>query len=61
MAKERRYRRRMFRILGVAAAALLALGSCATPQQLATSAYSNPVIDSDFPDPAVIAYRPGER
>jgi len=54
MAGERRYRPRMFRILFAAAAALLALGSCAAPQQLATSAYSNPVIDADFPDPAVL-------
>lgn len=44
----------MFRLLGAALAALLALGSCTAPQQLATSAYSNPVIDTDFPDPAVI-------
>src|SRR4030095_14059511 len=34
--------------------ALLALGSCAAPQHLVTSAWSNPVIDADFPDPAVL-------
>jgi arabinan endo-1,5-alpha-L-arabinosidase len=44
----------MYRVLGAAFAALLALGSCTAPQQLAASAYSNPVIDADFPDPAVI-------
>jgi arabinan endo-1,5-alpha-L-arabinosidase len=44
----------MYRFLAAAAAALLALGSCAAPQQLATSGYSNPVIDADFPDPAVL-------
>ena len=44
----------MYRFLGAAAAALLALGSCAARQHLVTSAWSNPVIDADFPDPAVI-------
>jgi arabinan endo-1,5-alpha-L-arabinosidase len=54
MAGERRYRPRMLRIFCAAAAALLALGSCAAPQQLAASAHSNPVLDTDFPDPAVL-------
>ena len=44
----------MFRFVVAAGAALLALSSCAAPQQLATSAYSNPVLDADFPDPAVL-------
>ena len=44
----------MYRILGAAAAALLALSSCAAPQQLAASSYSNPVVAADFPDPAVL-------
>jgi arabinan endo-1,5-alpha-L-arabinosidase len=44
----------MYRILGAVTAALLALSSCAAPQQLAPSAYSNPVIETDFPDPAVL-------
>jgi arabinan endo-1,5-alpha-L-arabinosidase len=44
----------MYRVLGAALAAFLALASCAAPHQLATSVYSNPVIDADFPDPAVI-------
>jgi len=44
----------MHRILGVAVAALLSLGSCATPQQLAPARYANPVLDADFPDPAVL-------
>ena len=43
----------MYRFLG-AAAALLALGSCAAPQHRVTNALSNPVIDADFPDPAVL-------
>lgn len=54
MAEERSYPPGMFRILCAAAAALLALGSCATPQQAEVSAYSNPVLDADFPDPAVL-------
>jgi arabinan endo-1,5-alpha-L-arabinosidase len=54
MAVARRYRRAMSRKLLVTAAALLALGSCAAPQQLATATYANPVIDADFPDPAVL-------
>jgi arabinan endo-1,5-alpha-L-arabinosidase len=54
MAEQRRYRGAMLRLLGAALAALLALGSCAAPQQLATSAWSNPVLDADFPDPAVL-------
>ena len=34
--------------------AAFALGSCATPIGVAPGVYSNPVLDTDFPDPAVI-------
>ncbi|HEX6660600.1 MAG TPA: glycoside hydrolase family 43 protein [Sphingomicrobium sp.] len=34
--------------------ASLALGSCATPQRSRVATYRNPVLDADFPDPAVI-------
>jgi arabinan endo-1,5-alpha-L-arabinosidase len=36
--------------------ALLALAACATPasQPSASASYRNPVLDSDFPDPAVL-------
>ena len=44
----------MHRILGVAVAALLSLGSCAAPQQISPAGYANPVLDADFPDPAVL-------
>ncbi|MDQ4088238.1 MAG: glycoside hydrolase family 43 protein [Pseudomonadota bacterium] len=38
-----------------AALALAGLASCAVPQPALTAAtYSNPVLDSDFPDPAVV-------
>ena len=41
--------------LKLAAVAAFALGSCATPfGQVTPGAYSNPVLDADFPDPAVI-------
>ena len=39
-------------LLGFAAA--LALAGCATPLGLAPATFANPVIDADFPDPAVI-------
>lgn len=54
MAEKGRYRRDMYRIAGALAAAFLALSSCAAPQQLAPAGYANPVIDADFPDPAVL-------
>ena len=55
MAEKGRYRRHMYRLFAAAAAAFLALASCAAPQQqLASAAYANPVIDTDFPDPAVL-------
>lgn len=40
---------------------LFALQACATPEQLAgaPATYSNPVLDSDFPDPAVLRARDG--
>ena len=43
-------------ILAFAAFALLGLGSCATPlaRPAAQATYSNPVLDSDFPDPMVL-------
>lgn len=44
----------MHRILGVAVAAFLSLSSCAAPQQVAPAGYANPVLDADFPDPAVL-------
>ena len=48
----------MYRLLSPVAGAfaLLALGSCATPQPWPAQplAYANPVLDADFPDPAVI-------
>lgn len=44
----------MFRTLLAAAAALLALSSCVAPQQVAPTTFSNPVLDADFPDPAVL-------
>ena len=34
--------------------ASLTLGSCATPQQRRVATYQNPVLDADFPDPAII-------
>src|SRR4051812_18096363 len=34
--------------------ASLALGGCATPLNAPLATYQNPVIDADFPDPAVI-------
>jgi arabinan endo-1,5-alpha-L-arabinosidase len=37
-----------------ALAAAFALSSCATPLGLGPSSYTNPVLDADFPDPAVI-------
>ncbi len=33
--------------------ALLALGGCATPAARSGASYANPVLDADFPDPAV--------
>ena len=45
----------MYRLLGAAVATLVALASCATPQQPApAAAIANPVLDADFPDPAVL-------
>ena len=44
----------MYRMMLASAAAFLALGSCAAPQRLATAIHANPVIDADFPDPAVL-------
>jgi arabinan endo-1,5-alpha-L-arabinosidase len=38
----------------VLVAALLLIGSCATPFERFGATYTNPVIDSDFPDPTVI-------
>jgi arabinan endo-1,5-alpha-L-arabinosidase len=41
-------------------AALLGLASCATPaQQVAPTTYENPVLDADFPDPAVLRAEDG--
>jgi arabinan endo-1,5-alpha-L-arabinosidase len=40
-------------LLSIALAAV-ALGGCATPAARLNAAYVNPVIDADFPDPAVI-------
>ena len=40
--------------LKLIAAAALALTGCATPLLQAPASYSNPVLDQDFPDPAVI-------
>jgi arabinan endo-1,5-alpha-L-arabinosidase len=44
-------------LLGLAAA----LGSCATPpaQVASTATYTNPVLDADFPDPAVLKAKDG--
>jgi arabinan endo-1,5-alpha-L-arabinosidase len=44
-----------------AAALLLAglLAACATPEARAPKTYANPVIDADFPDPAVLRARDG--
>jgi arabinan endo-1,5-alpha-L-arabinosidase len=39
---------------------LLALGGCATPVAHIASNYSNPVIDADFPDPAVLKAPDGD-
>ena len=36
------------------AAAALVLSGCATPLGQAPTSYANPVIDADFPDPAVL-------
>lgn len=40
--------------LAFAAAALLSLGGCAVPLARSATAYVNPVLDADFPDPTVI-------
>ena len=40
--------------LTLIALALLSLGSCATPFGRAPRVFANPVLDTDFPDPAVI-------
>jgi arabinan endo-1,5-alpha-L-arabinosidase len=50
----RTYGRAVHRFLSLAAAALLGLGSCATPVARPAASYVNPVIDADFPDPAVL-------
>ena len=45
----------MKRILTLALLALLTGSGCATPQpQTAAAAYANPVLDADFPDPAIM-------
>lgn len=44
----------MRRFLTIAFLAALGLGGCVTPVRNATASYTNPVIDSDFPDPTVI-------
>ena len=50
----RTYGLTMRRFLAIAAAAFIGLGSCATPVARPAGSFANPVLDADFPDPAVL-------
>ena len=51
--------RRVRGIFLLASAASIALGACAAPEPRGPAVYANPVLDTDFPDPAVLKARDG--